>query len=98
MRKTDKKQTFEQSALILLLSAILSKLIGALFKIPLSSDFCLGDLGFGYFSSAYDLISPILLLSVSGLPVAVSKLVSECISSDKKDEAEKTFKISRILF
>ena len=63
-----KKQTLEQGTLILLIAAILSKIIGALFKIPLSSDYCLGDLGFGYFSAAYDLINPIFLLCISYIP------------------------------
>lgn len=93
-----KKQTLEQGTLILLIAAILSKIIGALFKIPLSSDFCLGDLGFGYFSAAYDLINPIILLSVSGLPVAVSKLISQYNSSDNINEANKVFIISRKIF
>ena len=93
-----KKQTFEQGAFILLFTAILTKLIGALFKIPLSSDFCLGDLGFGYFSIAYDLISPIILLSVSGLPIAVSKVVSEHYSSKNTEKINKVFCISRKLF
>lgn len=46
------------------MSAVLVKLIGALFKIPLSSAHCLGDEGFGYFSSAYDLFSPIYSLAM----------------------------------
>ncbi|MEE1074068.1 MAG: oligosaccharide flippase family protein [Acutalibacteraceae bacterium] len=98
IKKIGNKQNFEQGALILLLAALLSKLISALFKIPLSSNFCLGDLGFGYFSAAYDLISPIILLSVSGLPVAVSKLISEYNIRENGSEINKVFHISRRLF
>ena len=36
-----KKQSLEYGATILLVTAILNKIIGALFKIPLSADFCL---------------------------------------------------------
>ncbi len=92
------KHSLEQGAIILLVTAVLTKLIGALFKIPLSSDFCLGDLGFGYFSAAYDLINPFLILSISGLPVAVSKFVSENLSANNADTSNKTFYISRKLF
>ena len=98
IKKIGNKQNFEQGALILLLAALLSKLISALFKIPLSSNFCLGDLGFGYFSAAYDLISPIILLSISGLPVAVSKLISEYNIRENGSEINKVFHISRRLF
>lgn len=94
----EQKHTLEQGAAILLITAVLVKLIGALFKIPLSSDYCLGDLGFGYFSAAYDLINPFLILSISGLPVAVSKIVSENFSVDNSDFSNKTFYISRRLF
>ena len=45
---------FQSGAAILLLSAVIVKIIGALFKIPISSSFCLNDKGFGYFSYAYD--------------------------------------------
>ena len=82
----EQKHTLEQGAVILLVTAILVKITGALFKIPLSSSFCLGDLGFGYFSAAYDLINPFTILSISGLPVAVSKLVAENNDDENNDD------------
>ncbi|MBQ7726165.1 MAG: polysaccharide biosynthesis C-terminal domain-containing protein [Clostridia bacterium] len=72
-----REQTFEVGAAMLLASSVAVKLMGALFKIPLSSNLCLGDLGFGYFSSVYDLFSPLYALAMAGLPCAVAKLVSE---------------------
>ena len=48
--KTKKQQNFERGAVILLASTIIVKVIGAIFKIPLQR--LIGDLGFGYFSSA----------------------------------------------
>ena len=49
-QKRINEQSFAQGAAILLISTVLVKIIGALFKIPLSSDYCLGNLGFGSFS------------------------------------------------
>ena len=69
-----KKQSFQYGAVILLFSALAVKLIGALFKIPLSGKNCLGDIGFGYFSSAYDIFTPFYTMAMTGLPVAVAKL------------------------
>ncbi len=97
MNGKPKNQTLKQSALILLFSAVLVKLIGALFKIPLSSDYILGDLGFGYFSSGYDVFTPIYFLSVSGFPVAISKIVATLAANGRYSEVEKTFKVSRRL-
>ena len=85
-------------AVVLIFSTILVKIIGALFKIPLSSDICLGDLGFGYFSSAYDLFTPIYILAISGFPVAVSRLVAEARASNDRNLPSKVFLNSRRIF
>ena len=93
----EQKHTLEQGAVILFITAILVKMTGALFKIPLSSSYCLGDLGFGYFSAAYDLINPFTILSISGLPVAVSKLVAENHDDDNASSS-RIFFVSRKVF
>ena len=97
--KTDKEKTgFQCGALLLLSSAVIVKLIGALFKIPLSSKYCLGDLGFGYFSSAYDLFTPFYALAMAGLPVAVSKTVSEYSAQGRFKEVRQALKVSRRVY
>ena len=88
-----KEQSLTQGAAVLLLSTVLVKLIGAFFKIPLSSDICLGDLGFGYFSFAYDIYTPVYTLALSGIPVAISKIISGFSLSEKADEADTALKI-----
>ena len=75
----NKRRSMQYGTAVLLISAVIVKLIGALFKIPLSSAHCLGDEGFGFFSSAYDLFSPLYSLAMAGLPVAVARTVSEHI-------------------
>ena len=95
--KTQEK-SFQRGALLLLCSAVIVKLIGALFKIPLSSKYCLGDLGFGYFSSAYDLFTPFYALAMAGLPVAVSKTVSEYLAKGRYGEVRQMLKVSRRVY
>ena len=93
------EQTFNQGAAVLLLSTVLVKIIGAFFKIPLSSDFCLGDLGFGYFASVYDIYVPIYTLAISGFPVAISKVISDYSCGDNKDRVHTALKLfMRMLF
>lgn len=70
-----RKQNFLTGAAILSLSTIVVKVIGMLYKIPLKS--VIGDAGYGYFSNAYDIYSFLLVLSTTGLPVAMSRMVSE---------------------
>ncbi len=70
-----KKQTFIFSSSILIISAVVTKLIGAFFRIPLAN--MLGGTGMGSFSGAYGIFMAIYAVSVTGLPTAVAKLVAE---------------------
>lgn len=66
-----KKQTFLKGSLILMISAVLAKLFGALFKIPLTN--MLGGIGMSYFSCAYSLFMPVYALTVTGISSAVAR-------------------------
>lgn len=98
MKNKNREKGFQRGAFLLLCSAVAVKLIGALFKIPLSSRYCLGDLGFGYFSSAYDLFTPFYALAMAGLPVAVSKTVSEYSTQGRFNDVRETLKVSRRVY
>ncbi|MDR0947482.1 MAG: oligosaccharide flippase family protein [Ruminococcus sp.] len=89
-----KKQTFIQASAILILSVILTKVIGAVFRIPLAN--MLGGTGMGYYSIAYGLFTLILAFSSIGLPAAVAKVVSE--SAALGADPRRIGKISLILF
>ncbi|HOF68140.1 MAG TPA: oligosaccharide flippase family protein, partial [Ruminococcus sp.] len=70
-----KKQDFIKGSIILMLSAAIAKMLGALFKIPLTN--MLGGVGMGYFSCAYSLFLPIYALTVTGLSSAVARLTAQ---------------------
>lgn len=70
-----KKQSFLHGALILTLSIVIVKLIGMLFKVPLT--WIITEEGMGYFGTAYNFYSPIFSLATAGFPIAISKMVSE---------------------
>lgn len=91
-----KQQSFEYGAIILIAATALVKIIGAIFKIPLSN--LIGDLGFGYFSSAYDLFLPIYSLAMAGLPIAVSRIVAENMAVGRFKDVRQTLKIARRAF
>ena len=95
-QKKRKHQSFEYGAAILVVATMLVKVIGAVFKIPLSS--LIGTLGFGYFSSAYDLFLPIYSLAMAGLPIAISRMVAENVAQKKFNDVRQTLRISRIAF
>lgn len=94
--KKRKQQSFEYGAIILLCSTMLVKVIGACFKIPLS--ILIGDLGFGYFSSAYDLFLPIYTLAMAGLPIAISRVVAERMAKARYNDVKKALKTTSRIF
>ena len=90
------KQNFVHGALILMLSNIIVKAAGALFKIPLSN--VIGDAAMGYFGTAYSIYSVCFLISTAGLPVAISRMVSSALAKKKNGEAEKIYQVSLLIF
>lgn len=91
-----KQQSFEYGAIILLCSTLLVKVIGAIFKIPLSK--ILNTAGNGYFTAAYDLFTPIYSLAMAGLPIAVSRVVSEHMTNQKYNDVKNSLKITKRIF
>ena len=82
--------------MVLMFAVLLVKLIGVLFKIPLTD--LIGSVGRGYFSSAYEVYTPIFAISMAGLPVAVSRMVAENVALEKYREARNVFKVSQRIF
>lgn len=85
-----------EGAFILIVAVLIVKLIGALFKIPLTE--ILGGSGMGYFMSAYSLFNPVQALAAAGLPVAVSKMVSENMARGNYRNVRQIFRVSFALF
>ncbi len=94
--KTIKSQSMLNGAMILVVATLIVKVIGAIFKIPLTA--LLGEVGRGYFSSAYEIYTPIYAISMAGLPVAVSKMVSENVTIGNYRDARMIFRIAQRLF
>ncbi len=91
-----KQQSFQYGAIILLCSTMLVKIIGAIFKMPLSE--LIGTLGFGYFDSAYQLFTPIYTLAMAGLPIAISRIVAEYMQQARYKDVRKAFKVTKKIF
>ena len=73
--KSMKKQNVLGGAMVLVVATALVKIIGAVYKIPVTG--IIGSLGRGYFGAAYNIYTPIYAISMAGLPVAVSAIVSK---------------------
>ena len=90
------KQSFLHGAIILMVATVIVKLIGAVFKIPLTN--LIGGEGMGYFTTAYGLFNPIYALSIAGLPVAVAKMVAENAALRRFKDIRRIMRISTALF
>jgi len=91
-----KKQTFLKGSLLLTVSALLAKILGAFFKLPLTA--VLGGTGMGYFSCAYGLFLPLYAVFVTGLSTAVAKMVASYAGMNNMNSARYVRSIARKLF
>ena len=92
----EKKQSFMGGVTVLAISTVFVKLCGALYKIPLNN--ILGDKGITHFMSAYNIYAFLLTLSTAGLPLALSKLISEASATDRKNQIRRCFNTAMALF
>lgn len=84
-----KKQNFLTGAAILSLSTIIVKVIGMLYKLPLNQ--VIDSQGFAYFNKAYAIYTVLLVVSTTGLPVAMSRMVSEAQAQDNGKQMQRIF-------
>ncbi len=91
-----KAQGFLQGALIIAVAHIFVKVIGGLFKIPLAR-FILGPDGMGIYNSSYTIYNALFIISTAGLPVAISKMISESVAKGNYNEAGRIFKVAKML-
>ena len=96
MSNQQKKNTFYGAAAILTVSTILVKIIGAIFKIPLIA--ILPEEAYGDFNGAYNIYSFFLTISTAGLPVALSKTVSECHTLGRENQKHRVFRVAFCAF
>lgn len=90
------KQKYIGSAVFMLAAAVLVKLIGAVYKIPLTS--YIGATGRGYFSVAYNLYLPVHALTMGAFPIALTKLVSTYNAKNNRARIIQLRRASKKLF
>lgn len=84
----DKGQSFLRGAMVLSIAGAISKVLGAVYRIPLAR--LLGGEGMGLYQMAYPIYTTILALATAGVPVAISVLVSRKKQLDIRVIAKKS--------
>lgn len=77
---------------MLTISALVIKVMGAIYRIPLGN--IVSDAVMGDYNSAYNIYRVLLTISTAGLPVAVSKCISEANALNRRNQVNKIFQVA----
>jgi stage V sporulation protein B len=83
------QRSFVKGAAILGFAGLVVKIIGAIFRIPLSN--IIGTEGMASYQVAYPIYAALVVISTAGLPTAISRMVSERVSVGDHRSAHKVF-------
>ena len=89
-----KTTAFLRGTLLLSVSVVITKIIGVAFKVPLS--YVLGDVGMGYFNTAYAIYGFFYILCTAGVPKSIT-LILTGHGAICTDESERFFVLKKAL-
>ncbi|MBM7551691.1 putative polysaccharide biosynthesis protein [Thalassobacillus pellis] len=89
------RSTFFKSTVILSIATLVSKFLGSVFRIPLQN--IAGDEILGIFSLVYPVYMVALILSVAGIPIAISKLIAEARAKSRQTDIKQIYVTASIL-
>ncbi len=97
-RQKERPQTFMSRVLFILMSQVVIKLLGLVYRLVITNVEGFGNIGNGYYSAGYQIYTLLLALSSVGIPNAISKMVSERLAVGKYRQAKRIFKTALLLF
>lgn len=86
---------FIKGAAILTAAGLISKVIGLVYRIILPR--LIGAEGIGLYEMAYPIYTTLLVVSRSGIPVSLAKLISDRLARGMKKSAFKIFRVGRTM-
>ena len=89
MAQNNKSGNFVRQAGLLAMAGIIVRIIGILYRSPLTG--IIGDEGNGYYSSAYNIYTIILLISSYSIPSAISKVIAQRLALREYRNAHRIF-------
>ncbi|WNC14960.1 polysaccharide biosynthesis protein [Brevibacillus brevis] len=85
---------FVKGAAILGVAGLVSKLLGAVYRIPYQN--IAGDIGLYVYMQVYPLYTTLLILATAGFPIAISKIVSERVAVGDAIGARRAFRVASL--
>jgi stage V sporulation protein B len=95
-KSSSAKNLFFSGVLALTVANLMVKLVGLIFKVVLIN--VVGSEGAGYYNSAYEIYAYLYVISTSGLPVALSMMVSRSRARGRLKESRKIFDVAMLVF
>lgn len=92
----EQKSGFVGGAAVLAMAVAVTKVLGAIYKIPLGN--LLDKEGMAHFYVAYNIYSLLLILSTAGLPLALSRMVSQAHALGRENQKRRVLKVAVALF
>lgn len=89
------RQSFLKGAVILSIAGAISKILGAVYRIPLAR--LIGAEGIGLYQMAYPIYTTILALATAGVPVAISILIARKETQGFPGESRRILRVSLVL-
>lgn len=93
-----KKQTFIKGVMVIMISQILIKIFGFIYRVVLTNIEGFQDVGNSYYGSGYKVYTFILAIATMGIPNTISKLVAEKRAIGDNKGAHRIFRIALYLF
>lgn len=85
MKKSVQRQSFLAGAFIISVGGFVSKMLGAIYRVPLTS--ALGGEGMGIYQMVYPLYCILLTVSASGIPTGIARLISSGVGEGAERRA-----------
>lgn len=95
MTERSRRDTYLRGAFILAAAAMISRLLGALYRMPLGR--VMGDYAIGLYGAGYNFYNALWGISTVGINVAISKVMAEKIAKGDEPGAYRVFRISFVL-
>ena len=91
-KSNDESKLLLKGATILAAAGIVSKIFGAILKIPLTN--MIGANGISYYTVAYNIYQLLFVIATAGFPVAISRMVSSRIAEEDYINAHKSYRLA----
>lgn len=91
-----KGQNYLHGAAILTAGVLIMKILGFIYKVPIGN--VIGDDGYSMFLATYNVYNVFLTLATAGLPIALSRLISEANAEGRVMQARRTFSVAWCTF